>query len=447
MYKFLIKAILLPVSDFLLGYSVSKEFKKHTMYSQFNEQELYELQNSKLEAIIDHALDTVPAYTNYSSINRISPELDIQNFPILTKSMLQGKELSYVSRIYDHKKLLKLESSGSSGIKTKVFLTKKEHSILRAILINWWSWTGYYLGKPILQTGITPNRGLLKGLKDFLTRTYYCDAFALTETDAIKTLQNIARKKPRHLGGFASSLYILATVAEKNDIKVTFEGAISWGDKLFDHYKLKIEEVFSTTVYENYGCNEGLMIGQKVDLDYFYIYTPNVYIEIVDDNGNAVDDGEMGRVIATKLDGYAMPMLRYDTGDLAIKLPRSEYPHKRRFKFPLLKKVIGRNTDIIKTPEGKNLIVHTFTGIFEFFDEIKQFRIIQEKIDSIDIEYIIGNNFDDSVVLKIEEVIRKRTGTLMNINWKRVETIESTSSGKPQIIENRLVRNSLAHKK
>ena len=34
---------------------------------------------------------------------------------------------------------------------------------------------------------------------------------------------------------------------------------------------------------------------------------------------------------------------------------------------------------IIKTPDKKHLIVHTFTGIFEYYPEIKQFQIVKPK--------------------------------------------------------------------
>ena len=86
----------------------------------------------------------------------------------------------------------------------------------------------------------------------------------------------------------------------------------------------------------------------------------------------------MGRIILTKLDGFAMPLIRFDSGDLGIKLPSNKYPIKRKYNFPLLQKVIGRNTDIITSPNGKILVVHTFTGIFEHYSEIEQFQIIQD---------------------------------------------------------------------
>ena len=244
--------------------------------------------------------------------------------------------------------------------------------------------------------------------------------------------------------GYASSLFVLAQTAEKYSLNVTFDLAMSQGDKLFEHYRKKIESVFNCKVVEDYGLNEGIMIGQKKDLPYFYIYTPSVYLEIVDEFDQPVPDGTMGRIIATKLDGYAMPLIRYNTGDLGIMLPRAEYPPERDLQFPLLKTVIGRNTDIIKTKDGKSLIVHSFTGVFEFFPEILQFQIIQDSVEDVIIKYIPSDSFYLPVLDKIEKMLRERTNTDLFIKWKRVSSIPSSKSGKPQIIINNLLTRSLS---
>ena len=90
------------------------------------------------------------------------------------------------------------------------------------------------------------------------------NAFGLPEERIEKYLRSIEGKEGYHLGGYASSLYVLAQVARKHEIKARFDAAISWGDHLFDHYKKEIEEVFQTKVFENYGLNEGFMVGQKM---------------------------------------------------------------------------------------------------------------------------------------------------------------------------------------
>jgi phenylacetate-CoA ligase len=123
---------------------------------------------------------------------------------------------------------------------------------------------------------------------------------------------------------------------------------------------------------------------------------------------------------------------------LAIKLPRSEYPSIRELQLPILKKVVGRETDIVRTPNGKRLIVHSFTGVFEYFPSVKQFCVIQTNLSGIEIEYIQGNDFQLTVLDKIKGELLKFIAEEFMIEFKEVANIPPTKSGKPQIIISKL---------
>jgi phenylacetate-CoA ligase len=440
--SYLIEKVLLQLGDMLLGSSFVKELKKHRIYNSFNKAKLEMLQKQKLEALLNHAVTNTDYYKHHQKGDMTLMDW-YNSFPILHKkdTLKFGDQL--ISKTHKKETLIKYESSGSSGIRSVVYMDKLEQSILRAILMNWWEWNRYYIGKPMFQTGMSPNRGMVKAIKDRLFSTHYFVAFGLNENKILESLRSIEHKGNMHLFGYASSLYEIAKVANKHNLKIKFDKAMSQGDKLFNHYITEISQAFGCEVVEDYGLNEGFMIGQKKDLPYFYIYTPSVYIEIVDNNNCPVPDGEMGRIIATKLDGYAMPLIRYDTGDLGIILPKEKYPEKRDFAFPLLEKVVGRNTDIITTSDGSSLIVHTFTGIFEFFPEIEQFQVVQNEIDTLLIKYIPSDNFNNSVLKKIEESFSEKTKSRIKINWEEVDKIDASKSGKPQIIVNNLIKNSL----
>jgi phenylacetate-CoA ligase len=333
-------------------------------------------------------------------------------------------------------KLKKFSSSGSSGIQSTTYQSEKELSANRAMQMLWWEWAGYFPGKKILQTGINPNRGLLKSFKDILFRTKYVQAFSHDEKDIVKLLVSLKGKKDYHFGGYASSLNVFADIALRNNIKdVEFDAAISWGDKLFDKYKRNIKEAFGCEVFETYGCSEGILVAAKKDLDYYYIMSPHVYVEIVDDYGNPVPNGEMGHVLLTRLDNYSMPLIRYKIGDLGSLLPLDLYPEERNMKFPLLQTIYGRSTDVIKTYSGKFMVVHSFTGIFEHIPEIKQFKIIQKDLNGIEIEYIEGLNFNNSILEKVESKIHEYLKESFIIKWKRVEVISPSPSGKPKLVE------------
>ncbi|HMP94818.1 MAG TPA: hypothetical protein PKD90_18205, partial [Phnomibacter sp.] len=362
----------------------------------------------------------------------------LQQFPVLDKPTLRQQRNNLLTRPAEQ--LIRMVSSGSSGYQSEVFVDKEQVSISRAIQTVWMEWAGYKIGNPILQTGINPTRSFEKKLKDFFFQTNYLNAFAHTEQQVLEALQWAKKQKEPCLGGYASSLYVLAMLARQHEMKVTFKGAVSWGDKLFAHFRKTIEEAFNCKVYETYGSTEGFMMAAQFDLPYMYMMDPFVIVEIVDDNGAPVPDGTMGHVVVTNMFAKAMPLIRYRIGDLAIKLPKHEYPASRKLALPLLKQVVGRNTDLIKTASGKYMVVHSFTGIFEHIPEISQFCVVQENLHSITIKYIPGNGFHQGILQHITNQIQANLQEAFPIHYEMVDHIKPTPSGKPQLIVSKILQ-------
>ncbi len=422
----------------MLGTRFIGYLNEYRRLNKLSEHELEKLHQDKLHTILEHTRKTIPFYRDYFKNIEPSNKPSLEEFPVFDKLSVRKNLEALVDPSSGN--LKEYYSSGSSGIQGKVYLSSREESLVRAILINWWEWGGYEMGDHILQTGITPNRGVLKSVKDLLFKTDYHAAFGLSEDDVLKGLRKFVPTRKDFFGGFASSLFVFSEVAARNGISLSFESVFSWGDKMFPHYRKSIEKTFSTKVYDAYACNEGLMIAAQADLDYYYIMSPHIHLEILDDEGKHVPDGELGNVVVTSLDHFSMPLIRYKNGDLAVKLPREKYPEHRKMKYPLLERVVGRDTDIIKTKQGKILIVHFFTGIFEFYPQVRQFRVIQNDLEGILIEVIPDKGFDTTVLENIrKEILEKMEGN-MKIEFVEVENIPATSSGKPQIIQNNLIR-------
>lgn len=433
LYNHFLEKFLLPTGDFLLGQGFMRNLQRLRREVLLNECQINELQKKRLYDILHYSVKNSCYYKSLNIKHNNDPYFWIKQFPILDKKKIREQQANLLA--LPQRNLLRQFSSGSSGLQSIVYWTKQEQSVHRATQILWWEWAGYNLGMPMIQTGITPNRGFVKAVKDKLLRTYYFPAFVPTQENFMKALQWASGKKEVFLGGYASSLHVLSGLATKLDMDVKLSGAVSWGDKLFDHYRKSIDDTFSTTVKETYGSAEGLMIAAQKDLPYMYIMTPNVYLEILDDHGNDVPDGEMGHVVVTSLVAKGMPLIRYKIGDLAIKLPKIEYPDKREFALPLLKKVVGRDTDLVKTESGKIMVVHTFTGIFEHYPEIEQFCVIQKSFSGIEIQYIPSAGFNHAILEKIRKrILQYLSEPFFDIEFKAVTSIPPTPSGKPQII-------------
>ena len=439
MYQSFLEHIILPIGDFFNKSSYIKQLKYWRKVDTFSEDDLNLLQSDNLSNLLKYTLKNVPLY-NKLVVEVDKPELGLKKFPIIDKFTIREQSDQLISKEYSKKDLISYSSSGSSGVQTTVFMTKKEQSVIRGILTHWWEWSGYRVGKPIVQTGITPNRSFLKSIKDRLFNTIYLNAFSHTQTQLEATCKKLENNNHKYfLAGYASSLSVLANYAIDNGYKIRLNGIISLGDKLFDHYKKNITHAFSSKIYDTYGSNEGFMIAAQDDLEAYYILSPHVYLEILDDQGNEVEDGKMGHIVVTRLDCYSMPLIRYKIGDLGIKLPKDKYPKHRKYNYPLLQQIVGRETDIILLPNNDKMVVHSFTGIFEYIPEIQQFKVIQEDLSGITIEYIKSNTFKESALEKATQELRKYiSDNEFVLNFKEVDYIAPTKSGKPQIIESRI---------
>lgn len=434
-YKSLLKLFLLPFGNLVTGGYYLKYIRNWQKHDTLSENELQELQNKRLNDILKYVKKHVPFYRdkNFSSID---------SFPILTKSILREHVNELVSDEYSIKSLDAHHSSGSSGIQSFTYMTKNHTFYLRALQTHWWNWSGYEIGDNLLQFGISQKRSILKRLKDLFYKVTYVRAFGLSETELEQVLLKISKKKRVYIAGYPSVVNQLAKIAILKNIKTDISGIVCFGDKLFDHYKKRMIKAFGETcnIIDTYGCAEGLLMACKYDLDYYYMMSPHVYLEIVDEAGEPVPDGEMGHVLVTCLTNKAMPLIRYKLGDLAIKLPKEKYPKKRAFNYPLIQKVIGRETDVIKTTHGITLNVHSFTGVLEYYQEIKQYRVVQNQLEKIYIEYVVDENqpFEQSILKEIKDKLNTLTKNCLDIEFQEVNEIKALKSGKPQIIESNL---------
>ncbi len=433
LYNRMIEHLIIPLGDLALGTAFMPQLREWRKIGSSAPDAIAALQKNRLEALLDHSVRNLPFYKKAAGPKNEDPFKWIRSFPVLHKKDIRDHldELIFG----DRSGLISERSSGSSGIQGEVFMTRQENMNVIATQTYLWEWAGYQLGAPLLQLGMTTKRSALKAWKDKVLRTQYQQAFDLDQNTVQEAFQQVPRKGA-FFGGYASGLYAYAKLAQELGITdIQFDAVISWGDKMFPHYRQIIERQFKTRVFDTYGCTEGLMIAGQCEAGNYHVLTPHVYLELLDKNGNEVQPGELGYVVATRLDAYAMPLIRYYLGDLAVaEEPKKRCPCGR--PFPMIKQIIGRDTDIVRTASGKHLIVHFFTGIFEHIPEIRQFRVIQNTLDEIILEYIPNrDDFNPEILKKIHHTIEEKLNEPIRISFNEVDLIPATPSGKPQIIQ------------
>ncbi len=426
----------LSLGDKALGSSFVKKLRFWREVLSKNSTDLQNIQEEKLKIMLSHASEKSPFYKTLDVNQDEDPYKWLKNFPILPKQTLKDKVDDFLT-VSDKSGLTAITSSGSTGAPSKVYFNSEELSSNRALQIIWWEWAGYKFGNSVLQTGVNMKRSFEKKLKDSLLNTRYIDAVSHDE-DQIKDELNLLLKEPkRHFVGYASSIFLFAKVANKYDIKgVRFDSIISIGEKLLPNFKTEIEKAFESQIFDTYGASEGFLIASQGREGKYHIMSPHLVLEILDDQGNEVKPGEMGRVVITGLDNFTLPLIRYEIGDLAIKA--EEGCDDCELQLPVLGEIVGRITEFILTPAGKYITVQTVVRLMKRFKEVDQYKVIQISEGELLIELVSARAMDveyfDRISLEYEKVLDEK----LIINFKQVERISKAKTGKFQLIESRL---------
>jgi phenylacetate-CoA ligase len=82
-----------------------------------------------------------------------------------------------------------------------------------------------------------------------------------------------------------------------------------------------IERAFATRVFSWYGHSERLILGGECEHTSDYHQFPDYgWLEIVDDSGDPAPVGGRGEIVGTGFLNRVMPLIRYRTGDYAMRL-------------------------------------------------------------------------------------------------------------------------------
>lgn len=207
------------------------------------------------------------------------------------------------------------------------------------------------------------------------TRKVNVDAGAMDEADLAYFARAIRRIEPTMIWGYAHSLHEFALAVEKNGWQVPSPRAISSSAApLTAIQAADVERILGAPIYETYRAAEvSLIAGQCEYRRGMHIQSDHKLLEIVDEAGRRVPDGEAGEIVVTDLFNHAQPILRYRLGDVGVIDPE---PCECGRPFPLLKSLLGRSNDVIRTREGL-VSIYSFASAFSKHPAIRQYQIHQ----------------------------------------------------------------------
>ena len=405
-------------------------------------EELKEEQEKQLRYVVNFVYKNVPYYHKLFGNLKLGPEdvknvEDLEKLPILTKEIIKQNWEDFKPINLNKMKYYEGATGGSTGTPFKYRLSKFDRFLGGCLMYRGWNHGGYELGdKMVFLAGASLDVGtkssLITRVHEIARNIKKLSSFDMGEKEMRKYVNIINSFKPKFLRGYASSIYFFANWIEENNMAIYRPLAVfTTADRLHANMREKIGTVFNCDVYDGYGLNDGgLNAVECSEHSGLHIDTERSIMEVVDKGGNQLENGE-GEILATSLYNYAMPFIRYDTGDLGYIID-DVCSCGRAYK--LLKELVGRSVDVLVTPEGKNIHGWFFLYIFwEYCKGIKEYQVVQEKIDKIIIKIVPEEDFDEAQLDKIREIIRKRSEG-WKVEFKFVDKIERTGAGKYKFI-------------
>lgn len=410
-------------------------------------EELKQEQEKQLKGILNFSYKNVLYYHSLLKRLKLKPNdvkkiEDLEKLPILTKEIIKQNWEGFKPINLSNMKYYEGYTGGSIGTPFKYRMSNNDYFLSVSIKYRDWSYGGYSLADKTLFMGgssIVPNNKFKykRRIHEIIKNIKFTSSFDMSDQELKSYVEVLNKFKPNFIYGYPSSIYFFAKWIEENNIKlsVNLKGIFTTSEKLFSYMRKVIKEIFNCEVHDAYGLNDGgVSAFECFEHNGLHIDTERSILEVVDGDGNQLEMGK-GEILATSLYNYAMPFIRYDTGDVGY-LTDEVCSCGRNYK--LLKELVGRSVDFLITPEGKN--VHGWFFLYIFWEHckgIKEYQVVQEKIDKIVIKIVPEESFDEKQLDEIRTIIRKRSEG-WNIEFKFVDKIKRTEAGKYKFIINKV---------
>ncbi len=414
-------------ADWLKGSPIKKHLNDIVLINDnFNNKASKNRRDNYITSIINHTKETVSYYQDYSSLNTLT------DFPIVNKNIIRDNFNLFCSNKYLNKKKHIASTSGSTGAPFKVYQDKNKVYRNNADTLYMAQKAGYKVGDRLFYIKIWPKTDGLFSVTKWLKNIKPHSVYKLSDSDINALLKQIISFRGRSgLIGYSSSFRILCKYLDKNcsnPIPTNVKSIIAIAERLDSDTKQKLEYYFNCPAVSRYSNNENGMLAQQFKKDdKFYINLASYYIEVLNmTNDNPAPLGEPGRVVITDLFNYAMPIIRYDIGDVAVL-------NKDENGMPYIERIEGRILDTIYNTQGQVVSSHLAYHLCKYGD-FKQFQLIQSGKK----EYIIRLNTENAI--KREEALLKEfkgyLGKDAQIKIEYVTEIPILSSGKRREVTN-----------
>jgi phenylacetate-CoA ligase len=402
----------------------------------------------ELRRLAEHCDRNVPYYSeSFRKAGFVPVDLksirDLESLPLLDKAQISAHAEALTSRNFAKRDLISVTTGGSTGLPLRFFQQRSfSWDREQAFISTMWERIGFRYGtdaRLVLRGTIVARPGGIRYKP--ATREYFCSTYSTAPGHLENYLRLLKEKKIRFIHGHVSSIAIFAQHVLSTGQRIPLQGVLGGSEKVYPFQREWVEKAFGCRLFSWYGQSEQVALaGECEHSDKYHIFPEYGVLELVDGEGKAIHQpGKIGEIVGTGFNNFAMPMLRYRTGDLA-SFAEGHCPGCLR-KYRLLERVEGRNYEYVVTRSGNPV---SLTGLifgqhFQAFGCINKIQVYQDEPGRLELRIVPGAGF---VKVAVEEEIRGKiraaVGSEIDVEFSIVDSIEPSASGKHRFLIQKL---------
>jgi phenylacetate-CoA ligase len=341
---------------------------------------------------------------------------DLQALPYLTRQDIKHKSQKMLAKNFAASNLSPMWTGGTTEEHLKFFADASVFNPSElAFTVSLWNRVGYrFDDKCAVLTGV---RGIPRdkiSAYDPLDRQLRLSSLAMTPENMQMYIEQIRTFQPKFIHAQPSSLFLLGKFMKEKGVPPipTVKALLMCSETVYDFQRRLLEEVFNCRVFSWYGHNERTVLGGECECSTAYHLFPEYGVtELLGRDGEPVaEEGESGEIVGTGFLNWAMPFIRYRTGDIGTYT--SEKCRCGR-NYPLLKTVQGHEQEYLVTDDGSLVSFMSLADAYRYDggwtnEMIEQVQFLQDKRGEIVIRAVKDMNYSDSEV------------TEYLLNWSRI---------------------------
>jgi phenylacetate-CoA ligase len=350
-------------------------------------------------------------------------------YPVLTKDALQSHEADYrAKRVFG----VAASTGGSSGHPLRLLRSPRSVAIEQATI----DWLVAKAGVDLARARVAVLRGeVIKDPNDqsapfwrqTSARRLMLSSYHLSATNYAAIAEALTAFRPDVLLAYPSSLELLTGLAEDAGPKLRFAVAMTSSETLRPGLRKRVATAFGATLLDHYGMAERVAAAYSLEDGAYRFAFPYGAAELT------VEHGDAARIVGSSLWNRAQPLIRYDTGDIALLPPGATPEMLDRIALGLAPfiGIEGRASDVLQLASGAR--VYALGQILDGVLGVATVQFVQQSLDHVQAVVVGRGRLGDDTLRLIRRNFYRKAPRSIRLEFDLRDTPYRLANGKAPV--------------